>query len=178
MDDILVNVVSNIEISMRQSRLADIQLFMVEGANARAAKIAQGIEELSEGAYLFGTGPYTVGIYRLSTEEVVIGRYCSAAETPGQTIVDMEVKDSICFGPREASRNHACIKRIKSEADLSYFLKDLGSTCGTYLNGRKIEPIEDNGIDITAIQENILHNGDIISIGAHHINSFVFIVKN
>jgi pSer/pThr/pTyr-binding forkhead associated (FHA) protein len=177
MDDVLVEVVSKIEISMRQSRLADIQLFMAEGEKERAGRVLKGIEELSEGAYLFGTGPYTTGIYRLSADEIVIGRFCSVSETPGKTIVDIEVKDSICFGPREASRNHASIERVKGDVGYSYFLKDLGSTCGTYLNGHKILSVKDGGFENIDTQELKLQNGDIISIGSHHINCYVFFDK-
>lgn len=177
MDDVFIEVVSKIELSMRQSRLADIQLFMAEGEKERTARIVKGLDELSDGVYLIGTGPYTSGIYRLSTDEVVIGRFCTVSETPGENIVDVEVKDSICFGPREASRNHASIGRVKGDAGYSYFLKDLGSTCGTYLNGYQISPASEIESENTDTLETRLRSGDIISIGGHHINCYVFFEK-
>lgn len=44
--------------------------------------------------------------------------------------------NSIVVNNRLASRNHALIQKIKND----YYLKDMGSTNGTYLNGTRITP--------------------------------------
>lgn len=43
-------------------------------------------------------------------------------------------ENSVIINNKLASRTHAVIQKIKED----YFLKDLGSTNGTYLNGKKI----------------------------------------
>ena len=78
MHDDLIDIAAKIEMNMRQTRLADIQIFMMEGEKERIVRILRGIEVLSEGTYLLGTGHYTSGIYRLSTDEVVIGTVAGA----------------------------------------------------------------------------------------------------
>ena len=70
-------------------------------------------------------------------QELVIGR---EADGHGALASDVEI-----------SRQHA---RIASEADGSYVIEDLGSTNGTYVNGRRVE-------GATALQ-----TGDRIELGA------------
>lgn len=64
-------------------------------------------------------------------------------------------RNTIVIDSKLASRNHAVIQKIKSE----YYLKDMGSTNGTYLNDKKIPP--DKYVKLAA--------GDKITIGSDSI---------
>lgn len=165
MNEAIVKIGTIIENSMVKSRLSDIHIFMHEGAIERTKKILQGLSELSEGAYLFGTGPYSSGIYRLSTDQIIIGRYSLPPEKPCKVIVDIEVKDSICFNPREVSRNHAKIIRNIDGGNFTYSVADLSSTCGTYLNTEKVSAVPPFPI---------LNQGDVLNLGTSGTNAFIF----
>ena len=54
------------------------------------------------------------------------------------------------------------------DAHKRYFVRDLGSTCGTYVNGERLSA--ENG---EAAFE--LSHGDVISLGPSQINSYVYV---
>jgi pSer/pThr/pTyr-binding forkhead associated (FHA) protein len=80
--------------------------------------------------------------YDLDQEKLVIGR---------------DPKCEIVFSDIEVSRNHVEI----IQAEDSFQIKDLDSTNGTFLNGRKIKKPVD------------LNNGDLISIGKNYVLEFI-----
>jgi len=55
------------------------------------------------------------------------------------------------------------------DAQKRYFVRDLGSSCGTYVNGERLQSEGDH--DPTAE----LSHGDVISLGPSHINTYVFV---
>lgn len=57
------------------------------------------------------------------------------------------------------------------EGSPTSILKDVGSTCGTYLNGARLKAEE--GSDQPAEK---LTSGDVISLGPSHVNSYMFVV--
>ena len=75
----------------------------------------------------------------LEREEVILGRALEA---------DVRINDS------KVSRQHARINLIKENDSTNYLLTDLKSRNGTFLNGERVS-------------EEILQNGDKISIGSH-----------
>jgi pSer/pThr/pTyr-binding forkhead associated (FHA) protein/ketosteroid isomerase-like protein len=79
-------------------------------------------------------GPKSGSVVELTQEEITIGR---------------EASNLLPINDRGLSRSHASLKRSGSD----YILKDLGSTNGTFVNGK---PIGDSYI---------LKNGDLVSLG-------------
>jgi hypothetical protein len=155
----------------RTARLQDLTLFFAQSEAERIQRIAKVLEALQSGTYLIGTGPYTQGVYSAMADEIVLGRLATPLEEPLDKPVDIFCHDVPCLMPREVSRYHAMIYRV-GEGQKTSILKDLGSTCGTYLNGARLsakdgeEPAEK------------LSNGDVISLGPSHVNSYMFVVLN
>lgn len=133
----------------------------------RLVRIMAALKQLKAGAYLLGTGPATTGIIPLTVEEVVIGRAATPLEEPSDGVVDYAVADTLYFGPRETSRLHAKIVRRWRESAPTYVLMDIKSTCGTFVNGRRLEG--DGG-------QTLVH-GDVISLGPSQVSTYVFFVK-
>jgi two-component system, cell cycle response regulator len=78
---------------------------------------------------------------QLDKEQTIIGRGSQ---------VDLVLRDEI------ASRQHAEITRLKAEGDITeYYVNDLGSTNGTFLNGTKVT------------SQQLLEDGDKIKVGLH-----------
>lgn len=154
----------------RTARLQDLTLFFAQSESERVQKIAKVLETLSSGTYLIGTGPYTQGVYSAMVDELVLGRLATPLEQPLDKPVDVFCHDVRCLMPREVSRQHAMIYRL-GETDKTSILKDLGSTCGTYLNGVRIGSTESS--DEPAAK---LKSGDVISLGPSHVNSYLFVV--
>lgn len=163
MDPIILKVDQLISLS----RLNELAAMMNTDRADRLVRIMTAIRQLKPGAYLLGTGPATTGIIPLTVEEVVIGRAATPLEKPSDVVVDYAVADTIYFGPRETSRLHAKIVRRWRESAPTYVLMDMGSTCGTFVNGRRLEG--DGG--------HTLVHGDVISLGASQISTYVFFVK-
>jgi pSer/pThr/pTyr-binding forkhead associated (FHA) protein len=102
------------------------------------------------------------------TEEVVLGRLATPLEKPLDKPVDIFCEDAVCLTPREVSRYHAMVFRL-GDINKRYFLRDLGSTCGTFVNGGRLQV--DGEKEPTAE----LHHGDVISLGPSLINTYVFV---
>ena len=154
----------------RTARLQDLTLFFAQSERERIQRIAKVLEALQSGTYLIGTGPYTQGVYSGMADEIVLGRLATPLEEPLDKPVDIFCHDVPCLMPREVSRYHAMIYRVGEEKKIS-IVKDLGSTCGTYLNGARLSAKE--GGQEPAEK---LSSGDVISLGPSHVNSYMFVV--
>ena len=150
------------------SRLNELAVIVNTDRADRLVRIAAAVQQLKPGAYLLGTGPATTGIIPLTVQEVVIGRPATPLEKPSDGVADYAVADTLYFGPRETSRLHARIVRRWKESALIYVLLDMGSTCGTYVNGRRLEG--DGG--------QVLMHGDVISLGPSQVSTYVFLVRD
>lgn len=150
------------------SRLKEMAFIVDTDITERITKMSSVLERLRPGAYLLGTGPSTVGIIPLTVDEVVIGRSATILEEPTETVIDYAVADTPYFTPREVSKTHAKVIRKASDSDVAFILIDLGSTCGTYVNGTRVDPNEECSK---------LSHGDIVSLGPSMISTYVFYVK-
>jgi pSer/pThr/pTyr-binding forkhead associated (FHA) protein len=149
------------------SRLNELAAIMNTDRADRLVRIMAAMKQLKAGAYLLGTGPATTGIIPLTVEEVVIGRTATPLEEPSDGVVDYAVADTLYFGPRETSRLHAKIVRRWRESAPIYVLMDMGSTCGTFVNGRRLE----------GGGGHMLAYGDVISLGPSQISTYLFFLK-
>jgi pSer/pThr/pTyr-binding forkhead associated (FHA) protein len=97
--------------------------------------------------------PNGVGILLVLRGAGVGGRYLlDAAETK----IGRDINNEICLDDITVSRSHALISRSAE----GYFVKDLGSLNGTYLNA-------------VSIKETKVANGDEIQIGKYHLTLFI-----
>ena len=149
------------------SRLKDIAYIVDTDIVQRLSKMSKVFEMLRPGAYLLGSGPSTVGIIPLTVEEIVIGRSATILEEPSDTIIDYAVTDMTYFAPREVSRAHAKIVRNETEDGCEFHIVDMESTCGTFVNGERVS--SDGG--------NTLSHGDVVSLGASMVSTYMFYVK-
>ena len=137
--DSFQNAITKIEKMIRTSRLNDLDGMMKVGQAQRISEIGDAISKLDPGGYLVGCGPYTQGIYRLSESETVFGRQATLFEEPVGKVLDFSINDCVTFRPREVSRRHFKITQDQIDSQAVYFITDLGSSCGTYLNGALLE---------------------------------------
>lgn len=154
----------------RTARLQDLTLFFAQSEGERIQRIGTVLEKLGSGTYLIGTGPYTQGVYSAMADEVVLGRLATPLEEPLDKPVDIFCHDVPCLMPREVSRYHAVIYRI-GDATKTSIVKDLGSKCGTYVNGERLGATQSGDEPATK-----LSSGDVISLGPSHVNSYMFVV--
>ena len=168
--------VTKIEKMIRASRMHDMDILMKEGSIERLTEIEEALSKLEPGAYLIGCGPYTQGIYRLSGEETVFGREATVHEEPVGRALDYMVKDWVTFRPREVSRVHFRINREETEGHSFYYITDLGSTCGTYLNGSLLESQKDGGSARDTRVSKPLADLDVLSMGSGLVNLFLFLI--
>src|ERR1700740_1505561 len=134
------DAILKIEKLIRASRLNDLDSLMKLGQAERLSELTDAISRLDPGGYLVGCGPYTQGIYRLSGEETVFGRQATVFENPVDTALDFSLNDAVTFRPREISRRHFKIRRETSGNESIFYITDVGSRCGTYVNGSLLEP--------------------------------------
>ena len=148
-----------------QSRLNAVALMLATDRLARLTSMDRVLSQLPPGQYLLGAGPSTVGIIPLSVEEIVLGRAATPIEEPTSTVIDYAVADTMYFGPQEVSRAHAKIMRIQESDGLQCSVVDLGSTCGTFVNGEQVD---------TDGPGRELGHGDILSLGPSQISTYVY----
>ena len=146
------------------SRLKEIAFIVDTDITERISKISLVLKELKPGAYLLGTGPSTVGIIPLTVDEVIIGRSATILEEPAEMVIDYAVADTPYFIPREVSRTHAKVIRKSKESEIEYWIIDMNSTCGTFVNSSQIDSQE--GI--------FLCHGDVVSLGPSMISTYVY----
>ena len=147
------------------SRLKEVAFIVGTDLTARISKMAEVLKQLSPGAYLLGTGPSTVGIIPLTVDEVVLGRSATVLEEPTDAVIDYTATDTLYFVPREVSRAHAKVVRHTTNPDVEYVVVDLKSTCGTFVNGTRVDP-DGEGV--------VLSHGDVLSLGPSQISTYVF----
>ena len=163
----LRNMAEKLDMAIIKSRLNSLGAMLVTDRADRLNRIAAVLDKLRPGAYLVGTGPSTVGIIPLTVDEVVLGRWATPLETPADTIVDHQVGDTVYLGPYEVSRVHAKVVREQLGAEHEFRICDLGSRCGTFVNGEKVDS---DGVG------RVLCPGDVISLGSSHISTYLFLV--
>ena len=147
------------------SRLKEVAFIVNTDLGERVSKMAKALKQLRPGAYLLGTGPSTVGIIPLVTDEVVLGRSATILEKPPELIVDRPAADTLYFVPREVSRTHAKVMRRRTGSDVQYAVIDLESTCGTFINGIRVDA-NDGGF--------ALSHGDVLSLGPSQTSTYIF----
>ena len=164
-DPILLKIDKLISIS----RLKEVAFIISTDITDRIAKISAVLDILRPGAYLLGTGPSTVGIIPLTVDEIVLGRSATILEEPTDSIIDYAAADTLYFVPREVSRVHAKVVRRTADSDVEYAVVDLKSTCGTFMNGTRVNP-DSEGI--------VLSHGDVLSLGPSQISTYMFYMVN
>lgn len=167
---------TKVEKMIRASRLNDLDVLMKEGRAERVSEIEEALLKLEPGAFLIGCGPYTQGIYRLSAQETVFGREATVHEDPIDRALDYGIRDWVTVRPREVSRVHFRINREDAEGQSLYYITDLGSTCGTYLNGTLLESQKDGSASRDTQVSKPIADLDIISMGSGLVNLFLFLV--
>jgi len=155
-----------------QSHLADISLLAQADRSDRVAALVTVLAKLRPGAYLLGCGPYCCGLFPLTVDAVVLGRPVSPLEELPETVVDYTVNDAVWMLPREASRVHATILRRRDAGGAMYSIRDESSTAGTFVNGQRVS-VTGEASDATGSVR--LETGDVISLGASGVNSYIFI---
>jgi len=159
------DVVEKIDQAIIKSRLNSLTLMMMTDRSERMRRISTVLQELPNGAYLIGTGPSTVGIIPLTVEEVVLGRAATPLESPAEAVVDYEVGDAMYLGPHEVSRVHAKVCRGRKGSEWITTVFDLGSQCGTYINGTRVETEDGRQLE----------HGDVVALGASHTSTYLFV---
>ncbi|MBL7188829.1 MAG: FHA domain-containing protein [Phycisphaerae bacterium] len=147
------------------SRLQEVAFIAETDINERICKMDTVLKELRPGAYLLGTGSTTVGIIPLTVDEVALGRSATTLEKPIDAIIDYTATDTMYFAPREVSRSHAKVIRRIIGSKLEYVVVDMKSTCGTFVNGMRVDP-EGDGV--------VLLHGDVLSLGPSQMSTYMF----
>lgn len=150
---------------IRLSRLKEIEFIMSMDATERVHGMIAALERLVPGEYLLGTGPSTIGIIPLNTENVVLGRPPTVLETPARDLADWCAVDTLYFVPREISRTHARVLRQVGGFGVRHVLLDLHSTCGTFVNDAPVDP---DGAGVA------LEHGDTISLGPSQASTYLY----
>lgn len=166
MNDEIIKLASKIDRLARTARAQDLSLLLSQSELERISRIATVINQLGPGTYLVGSGPYTQGVYSIMADEVVLGRLATPLEEPLDKPVDIFCRDIPSLTPREVSRYHAMVFRL-GDAQRRYFVRDLGSRCGTFVNGERLTGDGDDSATELA-------HGDVISLGPSHINTYVY----
>lgn len=156
------------------ARLQDTAYFMRGDEGTRIQLVTAVFERLDPGVYLVGAGPYTQGVYSLMSEEIIIGRLATVLESPLGHAIDVFVNDAATLTPREVSRLHCAIYRHAGVSRHDYWLIDRGSTCGTFLNGERLEPPKAQEESEIRKASHALSHGDVISLGSSLVNTFLF----
>ena len=147
------------------SRLQEVAFIARTDVTERISKMDAVLKGLRPGVYLLGTGSSTVGIIPLKVDEVALGRWATTLEEPTDTIIDYAATDTMYFAPREVSRSHAKVIRRLTGSRLEYFVVDMRSTCGTFVNGLRVDP---DGESVA-----LLH-GDVLSLGPSQTSTYMF----
>lgn len=158
-------VLLEIDKLIRLSRVREMEFITNTDAKARIRGITAALRRLPRGEYLLGTGPSTVGIIPLASEEVVLGRLPTVVEKPAEAMVDYCATDTLYFVPREVSRVHASVLQRMTRTGVQHVVTDLHSSCGTFVNG---EPVDPHGDGI------VLKHGDVISLGPSQTSIYVY----
>jgi hypothetical protein len=165
----ILELAERIDRLARTARIQDLSIMLGQSEVERIRQIGNSLCALDPGTYLIGSGPYTQGVYSLMAEEVILGRLATPIEKPLDKAVDIFCQDVACLTPREVSRRHAMVFRL-GDLQKRYFLRDLSSSCGTFVNGKRLPTADDASETIE------LSHGDVISLGPSHVNTYVFMM--
>lgn len=165
MTEELLKLADKVDRLARTARLQDLSLLLAQSDTDRITSIGDVLQSLDAGTYLIGSGPYTQGVYSVMVDEVVLGRLATPLEKPLDKPVDIFCQDVPCLTPREVSRYHAIIARL-GDIEPHYVITDLGSTCGTFVNGTRVSG---EGVELV--------NGDVVSLGPSHVNTYMFFCR-
>jgi len=130
-------------LNLRQLRSIPGSMASEELYRSLSAEQQQVVNALSEG----------VGILLVLKGAGVGGRYLLDAL---ETKVGRDIHNEICLDDITVSRSHALITKSNGQ----YFIKDLGSLNGTYLNA-------------ISVRDTAITSGDEIQIGKYHLTLFV-----
>jgi pSer/pThr/pTyr-binding forkhead associated (FHA) protein len=164
----MVKLVGLLDHVIIKSRLNMIEQMMRVDSKDRLVRLACVIKSLPTGGYLLGTGPTATNIIPLTVEEIIIGRIATPLEKPSDQVIDYNVYDTAYFCPNEVSRVHAKIICDRYQNPGEYFIQDLNSQNGVYVNGNRIDSC------------NVpypLKTADMISLGPSHVSTYVMLIK-
>ena len=130
-------------LNLRQLRSIPGSMASEELYKSLSAEQQQVVNALSDG----------VGILLVLKGAGVGGRYLLDAM---ETKVGRDINNEICLDDITVSRSHALITKSNGQ----YFIKDLGSLNGTYLNA-------------ISVRDAAITTGDEIQIGKYHLTLFV-----
>lgn len=130
-------------LNLRQLRSIPGSMASEELYKSLSAEQQQVVNALSDG----------VGILLVLKGAGVGGRYLLDAM---ETKVGRDINNEICLDDITVSRSHALITKSNGQ----YFIKDLGSLNGTYLNA-------------ISVRDTVITSGDEIQIGKYHLTLFV-----
>ena len=130
-------------LNLRQLRSIPGSMASEELYKSLSAEQQQVVNALSDG----------VGILLVLKGAGVGGRYLLDAM---ETKVGRDINNEICLDDITVSRSHALITKNNGQ----YFIKDLGSLNGTYLNA-------------ISVRDTAITTGDEIQIGKYHLTLFV-----
>ena len=130
-------------LNLRQLRSIPGSMASEEIYKSLSAEQQQVVNALSDG----------VGILLVLKGSGVGGRYLLDAM---ETKVGRDINNEICLDDITVSRSHALITKSNGQ----YFIKDLGSLNGTYLNA-------------ISVRDTAITSGDEIQIGKYHLTLFV-----
>ena len=130
-------------LNLRQLRSIPGSMASEELYKSLSAEQQQVVNALSDG----------VGILLVLKGAGVGGRYLLDAL---ETKVGRDINNGICLDDITVSRSHALITKSNGR----YFIKDLGSLNGTYLNA-------------ISVRDTAITSGDEIQIGKYHLTLFV-----
>jgi pSer/pThr/pTyr-binding forkhead associated (FHA) protein len=160
-----------------ESRQRDLTSFVDNGMAGMSTRLEKTLLKLHSGHYLLGLGPYNAGLVKLDFDELLLGREVPEFIGVGMPVSGFRVSSPDAFLNTEVSRLHAKLVRKLFTAGPSYFLIDMKSTCGTYLNGDPV-PSPD---DLAGVSEDAcarpLRSGDFFSLGPSAVNLFLFFQK-
>lgn len=129
-------------LNLRQLRSIPGSMASEELYKSLSAEQQQVVNALSDG----------VGILLVLKGAGVGGRYLLDAM---ETKVGRDINNEICLDDITVSRSHALITKSNGQ----YFIKDLGSLNGTYLNA-------------ISVRDTAITSGDEIQIGKYHLTLF------
>jgi hypothetical protein len=160
-----------------ESRQRDVMTFVDNGMSGLSGRLEKTLLKLPDGYYLLGLGPYNAGLVRLDFDELLLGREVPEFIGIGMPVSGFRVSSPDAFLNTEVSRLHAKLVRQWTGSQPLYFLVDMRSTCGTYVNGDPIPAPDDLSGTFDDDCARSLRSGDFFSLGPSAVNLFLFFQK-
>jgi hypothetical protein len=159
-----------------ESRQRDVMTFVDNGMAGLSGRL-ENPPEAPDGYYLLGLGPYNAGLVRLDFDELLLGREVPEFIGVGMPVSGFRVSSPDAFLNTEVSRLHAKLVRQWTGSEPRFFLVDMRSTCGTYVNGDAIPAPDDLSGTFDEDCARSLRSGDFFSRGPSAVNLFLFFQK-